>query len=49
MEENNQIILKPQETKESPKKILIAGIPEHISDNRMLADAISILPPHYNF
>jgi len=45
---NNQIIPKPQE-KKAPKKILIAGIPEHISDNQMLADAISVLPSHYNF
>jgi 2-(3-amino-3-carboxypropyl)histidine synthase len=35
--------------KEAPKKVQIAGVPEHISDNQLLADAISILPAHYNF
>lgn len=35
--------------KEEEKKIQIAGIPEHITNNKLLSEAISILPPHYNF
>lgn len=31
------------------KKVLLSGIPEHILNNKLLADAIAILPPHYNF
>jgi hypothetical protein len=29
--------------------MLLAGIPAHLVDNPLLADAIRILPPHYNF
>lgn len=28
---------------------MISGIPEHITSNPILNDAIKILPPHYNF
>lgn len=28
---------------------MIAGIPEHISNNVLLNEAIKILPSHYNF
>lgn len=35
--------------KEEQKKTLLVGVPEHIANNKLLADAISILPPHYNF
>lgn len=30
-------------------KMLLAGIPAHLVDNQLLAEAIKILPPHYNF
>jgi 2-(3-amino-3-carboxypropyl)histidine synthase len=28
---------------------MIAGIPEHITNNELLIEAVKILPSHYNF
>jgi hypothetical protein len=41
--------LAAKEETASRKKVLLSGIPEHILNNKLLADAIAILPPHYNF
>jgi hypothetical protein len=43
------VLLKQEPKIESKKKMLIAGIPEHIINNSLLSDAIKILPAHYNF
>jgi len=45
--EDNAIASK-QETP-ARKKLLLSGIPEHILNNKLLADAIAILPANYNF
>jgi hypothetical protein len=44
-----EVIESKQEKPTENKKILIAGIPEHITGNKLLSEAIAILPPHYNF
>jgi 2-(3-amino-3-carboxypropyl)histidine synthase len=43
------VVLKQEHKIEGKKKMLIAGIPEHILNNSQLNDAIKILPAHYNF
>lgn len=41
--------LETKEETATRKKVLLSGIPEHIINNKLLADAIAVLPPHYNF
>ena len=48
-EENKIIPIEEKEKEQQPNKIIINGIPEHITHNQILANAIAILPSHYNF
>jgi len=48
--DNLQITKQDSLPKDQAKtKMLLAGIPEHLINNQLLAEAIKILPPHYNF
>lgn len=48
MEQTTETELKVV-VKEEKGKTMVGGVPEHITGNQLLAEAIEILPPHYNF